>query len=98
MSECYDQGIATLRCIPVFINNVVNAGMVLAAITAVFFLSLGGIKYMLSGGDPVRVENAKKTMTYSIIGLLIILFAFAAINILARITSTPCIVKVLGCN
>ena len=78
--NCTQNGIATLRCIPLVINNIVNASMIFAGVVAIFFIILSGIKLMLSGGDQVAVEKAKKTLTFAIMGLVIISLAFAIIN------------------
>jgi len=39
---------------------------------AVIFIIIGGIMYMLSGGDKDRIERAKKTVIYAIVGLAIV--------------------------
>ena len=88
--NCTQNGIATLRCIPLVINNIVNASMIFAGVVAIFFIILSGIKLMLSGGDQVAVEKAKKTLTFAIMGLVIISLAFAIINFVgSRVGFTP---------
>lgn len=52
---------------------------VLAAISVVYIV-IGGIKYALSGGDSSGVKNAKETIMYAILGLVIALLAFGAVN------------------
>lgn len=79
-SNCVENGVATLRCIPVAINGVVNASMILAAIVAIFFIILSGIKLLISGGDEIQVGKAKKSLTYAIVGLVIISLAFVIVN------------------
>ena len=43
-------------------------------------LIIGGIKYVLSGGDSKKVTDAKNTVLYAIIGLVIAFLAFAIVN------------------
>ena len=84
-------GVATLSCIPIIFKNVINWALILAGTAAIFFIIFSGIKFITSGGDPKQVEGARKTATWAIIGLLIILFSFAIINIIGIITGATCI-------
>ena len=43
-------------------------------------LIIGGIKYVVSGGDSKKVTDAKNTVLYAIIGLVISFLAFAIVN------------------
>lgn len=85
------EGVAQLTCLPAVFKNVLNWALILAGTVAVFFIIFSGIKFITSGGDPKQVEGARKTATWAIIGLLIILFSFAIINIIAGITGADCI-------
>ncbi len=83
--------VATLACIPIVFKNIVFWLFALAGIAAVFFVMFAGIKFLTSGGDPKQVEGARKTMTYAIIGLVIIILSFAIINLIGVITGATCI-------
>jgi hypothetical protein len=85
-SECSTQIIGSIGCLPYFLRNIVSAGLLLAAAVAVVLIIISGIKLVLSGGDPEKVASAKKSLTFTIIGLLIVLFAFVIINLIARVT------------
>jgi hypothetical protein len=63
------------------ISSVVTVLLIAAAIIALFFLIWGGIKWILSGGDKVKVDEARKTIIASIIGLIVALLAFFIITI-----------------
>ncbi|PJC23013.1 hypothetical protein COV28_02490 [candidate division WWE3 bacterium CG10_big_fil_rev_8_21_14_0_10_48_23] len=52
---------------------------------ALLFVMIGGIQYMASGGDEKSLASAKKTITYSIIGLVVILGSILIINVLRDI-------------
>ena len=91
LTGCVQNGVATLKCIPIIFSNIIYWALSLAGIFAVFFIILSGIKFITSGGDPKQVEGARKTMTYAIIGLLVIFFAFAIIKVIASIVNVPCI-------
>ena len=49
-------------------------------IIAVIFIVIGGIKYMTSQGEAEQIKRAKSTITFSIIGLVVTLAAFAITN------------------
>ena len=49
-------------------------------IIAVIMLIIGGIRYVTSGGDAKKVTDAKNTVLYAIIGLIISFLAFAIVN------------------
>ena len=46
----------------------------------VFMIIYGGVMMMISMGDPGRNKKAKDTILYGIIGLIIVLLAFAIVN------------------
>ena len=47
---------------------------------SVFMLIVGGFRYVISGGKDANVTNAKNTILYAIIGLIIALLSYAIIN------------------
>lgn len=80
-SGCLDShGVATLRCIWPLMNNIINAAIMLSGIAALFFLMWGGVKYITSRGDSAAVESAQKTITFAIIGLVVVILSFAIFN------------------
>lgn len=88
---CVVDGVPTLQCLPVVFQNIVTAAVVLAGVVAVVLIVLSGIKLITSGGDPKQVEGARKTMTYAIIGLVLILLSFFIIKLIGFITGVECI-------
>ena len=61
-------------------KQVTNTILYIVGIIAVIMLIIGGIKYVVSGGDSKKVTDAKNTVLYAIIGLVIAFLAFAIIN------------------
>ena len=43
-------------------------------------LIFGGIRYVVSGGDSKKVTDAKNTIMYAIIGLIIAILSYAIVN------------------
>jgi glucose uptake protein GlcU len=61
-------------------RQVTNVILYIVGIIAVIMLIIGGIKYVVSGGDSKKVTDAKNTVLYAIIGLVICFLAFAIVN------------------
>lgn len=78
------EGTATISCIPAVFQLILNFAFGFAGITAVFFIFFAGLKFLMSGGDPKQAEGARKTLTYAIIGLIVILLSVAIINLIAK--------------
>ena len=85
------EGVATLKCIPFVFQNIVNWTLIFAAVVAIFFIMFAGIKFLRSGGQEKLIEDARNTLTYAIIGLVIILLSFFIINVISDITGVGCI-------
>lgn len=47
---------------------------------SVIMLVVGGIRYVVSGGDSSAVQSAKSTILYAIVGIVISLIAFAVVR------------------
>lgn len=84
--SCLQGDVATLACIPVVIKNVIQWALIFAGVVALFLIIYAGFKFVTSKGDPQEVDNAKKTLTYAIVGLLLILLSFAILNLIATVT------------
>lgn len=66
--------------LPAAILSIINTFLVLAAITALIFLIIGGFRYIFSQGDDQQAGKAKNTILYSVIGLIVIGLAAAVVN------------------
>ena len=59
------------------VGSVLNVVYGLVGILAVVFIIIGGFKYSTSQGEPGKVQQAKNTIMYALIGLVVTLSAFA---------------------
>ena len=59
----------------------IQAILVLALVLAFIFLVIGGIKWIMSGGDKAGTEAAKETITAALIGLVVVFMAWAFLNL-----------------
>jgi len=72
-----------------FIKPLVNTALFILGAVSVVMIILGGIKYTTSTGDTKNVESAKNTILYAVIGLVVALLAYAIVNFVLGIFSTP---------
>lgn len=77
--------VATIDCIDVAFNNVLNTAFVLAGALALILILISALRFVTSRGDATAIDNAKKMFLYSLIGLVIILLSFAIVNFVLRI-------------
>lgn len=87
--------VATLKCIVPLFANVISWLFALSGVVALFLIIYSGIKFVTSGGDPKQVEGARKTLTYAVIGLLVIFFSYLILNLVSQVTGVACI-KMFG--
>ncbi len=55
-----------------FITRIVNLFSVIVGIVAVVMIVVGGFRYIISGGDSANVTDAKNTILYAIVGLIVV--------------------------
>lgn len=67
------------------INSVINILLFIVGTIAVIMIIVAGIFYVTSAGDAGKVTKAKNTLTYSIVGLLVALLAYAIVNWVVKI-------------
>jgi Zn-dependent protease with chaperone function len=70
--------------------RIINVALGLLGIIAVIIILIGGFKWMTAGGNEEKVGEAKKLITAGIIGLVVIItaYAIAAFVISSLITAT----------
>ncbi len=59
------------------VGSIINAALGFLGVVAVVIVLIGGFKYMIAGGSEDKVAEAKKWIISGIIGLAIILSAYA---------------------
>lgn len=69
------------------ITTIVNIFSAIVGIVSVIMIIYGGFKYISSGGDSNKVGEAKNTIIYAVIGLVIVAFAqFIVQFVLGKVT------------
>jgi hypothetical protein len=57
---------------------------------AVLFIVIGGLRYIVSGGNEESAEKGKKTILNAVIGIIIVILSYIIINLVVNtVTTTP---------
>lgn len=62
------------------VQNIINTLLYALGIICVIMIIIGGIRYALSDGDSSKITNAKNTVLYAVVGLVVALLAFGIVN------------------
>lgn len=77
-TDCNSGGITDAQAqqrINDILHSVINLFSLVVGIVSVIMIIFGGLKYITSGGDSGNVGNAKNTILYAIIGIVIVALA-----------------------
>jgi cbb3-type cytochrome oxidase subunit 3 len=67
--------------IPGMVSGFLMFVLVVAALAFFFILVLGGVHWILSGGDKAKTESARNQITAALVGLVIVFSAWAIVNL-----------------
>ncbi len=71
--------------------QVISIALLVVGSLAVIFLIWGGARYITARGNEEQAEDAKKIIKNAIIGVIVVIFSFAVVNVIAGalITGRP---------
>ena len=61
-------------------QTITNVLLFAVGAISVIMLIIGGIRYVVSGGDSTAVQNAKNTILYASVGVVVAILAYAVVN------------------
>lgn len=61
-------------------TTITNVLLFLIGAISVIMLIIGGVRYVVSGGDQAAVTSAKNTILYAVIGIIVAILAYAIVN------------------
>jgi hypothetical protein len=70
-----------------FIVAILNVIVIIATPIVVVFIILSGFKYVTAQGNPAEIEKATKSLTYAVIGGVLILGAVAIAQIIKNLVT-----------
>ena len=62
------------------IKTVVNVLLWAVGILSVIMIIFSGFRYITSAGDASKTKSAQSTLTYSVVGLIVAIMAYAIVN------------------
>jgi hypothetical protein len=80
-----DTGIVSNLTVNSVVRFVIYALFAIAVLAALFFLIWGGIRWIISGGEKEKVEEARKQIIAAIIGLIIVVLAWVILNFVLQV-------------
>src|SRR3972149_9422156 len=80
---------AKLSGIVKILENIIGLLAPAAGIAFLIMLIIGGWQFMSSGGDPKAVGGAKNTLTFAIIGIILVIASWLILQLVAEITGAP---------
>lgn len=70
----------SVRTVPNTIRSVVEILIFVVGAVSIIMVVIGGLRYVLSGGDEKAISAAKNTILYSIIGIIISVASYAIVS------------------
>ncbi len=81
---CGDDGTGTTDQLSQIIKNITDWVLGFAGTVAVLFIIWGGIQYITAAGNEKQAEAAKQTLTYAVLGLIVILLAYVIVQLVVQ--------------
>lgn len=80
------------------VSVVVKNAFVLAGIISFILLIIGGFGLIMGagGGDAKQMEQAKKSVTGAVIGLIVVITSVFIVQIIATVTGSPYLLNLIG--
>lgn len=77
------------RPLGTIIGSVTTTLLGVIAAISVLMIIIGGLRYVISGGDPKKTADAKNTILYAIVGVVVALLAFAIVSFVTTSINSP---------
>lgn len=71
------------------IKDMIAGVIIVAAALCLAFIIVGGISFILSGGQEDKIKQAVNTIRYAIIGLIVVILSVALVNLVTFIFKIP---------
>jgi cytochrome b subunit of formate dehydrogenase len=78
----FPNDIEKLTDVDAFVRGIIRVVFIFATLAVLLFLIYGGFKWVTSGGDKTKTEEARGTITAAIVGLAIIALSFIIVRLL----------------
>jgi len=75
--------------IALLISNILGFFTLIAGFAFLFYFIIGAINWIVSAGDPQKIQTSRQMIINAIIGLLITVIAYPAILIISQLLGIP---------
>lgn len=77
---------ANFKDLEVVFSNILGLLIPFAGIAIFVMIMIGGFKYMTSGGDPKKAAEGASTLTWAVIGLIVLVGAWFILRLISEFT------------
>jgi len=70
------------------IVKIVNVLLGFTAALAVLFIIIGGLQYITSAGNTDKAKTGRQTLTYAILGLIIVILSYFIVSLVTNIVNS----------
>lgn len=81
--------VPSLGCLAQIVTSIINLAFTFLGAVLLLLLMWGAVKFIISRGDPKGIGEAQKTMTYAVIGAVVVLGSFILINVVTTALDLP---------
>lgn len=74
-------------------GNVISMAMALGGIVLLIMLLIGGFNLITAGAEAQKAEAAKKTITYAILGMVLVAVSYLILTLISNFTGVQGILK-----
>ena len=67
------------------ISTFITLVLIIAGVIFLFMLIIGGVRWILSGGDKAQTEGARSQITAALIGLVVVFAAYAIATLIGSV-------------
>ncbi len=75
-------GAPTIKCLEIVVGNLVFISSTIAILILFVMLIIGALRFITSSGNADKIKNAKSTLTYAFLGLILFVAAYLIINVI----------------
>lgn len=70
-------------------GNIIEVALAFGGIVLFLLLLISGFRFITAGGDPKKLEGARSTLTYAIVGIVAIAVSYLILRFIQYFTGAP---------